>query len=59
MFDPKNLFRDPRVLQVLSHKQPDHTGPKKRLDAPKRDVSKGGKPSAPGILAGIFLRWFG
>lgn len=28
MFNPKNLFRDPRVLQVLSNKQPDHTAPK-------------------------------
>jgi hypothetical protein len=53
------LFRDPWVLQLLSYKQRDHTDPKQRLDAPKRDVSKGGKPSAPGILAGIFLRWFG
>lgn len=28
MFDPKNLFPDPRVLLVLSNKQPDHTAPK-------------------------------
>ena len=23
MFDPENLFRDPRILRLLSYKQPD------------------------------------
>ena len=32
MFDPENLFRDPRILRLLSYKQPD---PRTRNDRSK------------------------
>ena len=32
MFDPENLFRDPRILRLLSYKQPD---PRTRNDLSK------------------------
>jgi hypothetical protein len=36
MFDPENLFRDPRILRLLSYKQPD---PRNRNDRYKEQLS--------------------
>ena len=36
MFDPENLFRDPRILRLLSYKQP---YPRNRNDRSKQQLS--------------------
>ena len=41
MFDPENLFRDPRILWLLSYKQPDpHTRNDRSKEKPVIEVRK-------------------
>ena len=58
MFDPENLFRDPRILRLLSYKQPDlrtrNHRSKEQLSAEKPAVELRKHPLFPHIFSRRF-----
>ena len=58
MFDPENLFRDPRILRLLSYNQPDlrtrNHRSKEQLSAEKPAVELRNPPLFPRIFSRRF-----